>query len=93
MYLARRHRMEGRRAEMVGAIPGDIRMHAKPVGRGYVILESRTPAIPGATATGIRAAADASCTPTNSTTRVSGLPADTRYAYARCGAATASTAA
>ena len=39
MYLARSIHWQGRTAEMVGVIPGDIRMHDKPVGRGYVILE------------------------------------------------------
>ncbi len=38
MYLARGIEWEGRRAEMVGAIPADIAMHARPVGRGYVHL-------------------------------------------------------
>lgn len=38
MYLARRIEWQGQSAEMVGAIPGDVTMHAKPVGRGYVRL-------------------------------------------------------
>ncbi|MGB9496097.1 MAG: cobyrinate a,c-diamide synthase [Azonexus sp.] len=38
MYLARGISYEGRTYEMVGAIPGDVIMHAKPVGRGYVHL-------------------------------------------------------
>lgn len=38
MYLARGIEWNGRRAEMVGAIPADIKMHARPVGRGYVHL-------------------------------------------------------
>jgi cobyrinic acid a,c-diamide synthase len=38
MYLSRGIQYEGRRYEMVGAIPGDVTMHAKPVGRGYVHL-------------------------------------------------------
>jgi len=38
MYLARGIEWNGRRAEMVGAIPADIVMHARPVGRGYVRL-------------------------------------------------------
>jgi len=38
MYLARGIEWNGRRAEMVGAIPADIVMHARPVGRGYVHL-------------------------------------------------------
>jgi cobyrinic acid a,c-diamide synthase len=38
MYLARGIEWKGRRAEMVGAIPADIVMHERPVGRGYVHL-------------------------------------------------------
>jgi cobyrinic acid a,c-diamide synthase len=38
MYLARGIAWNGRRAEMVGAIPADIVMHPRPVGRGYVHL-------------------------------------------------------
>jgi cobyrinic acid a,c-diamide synthase len=53
MYLARRIVWQGRSAEMVGVIPGDAVMHARPVGRGYVELEE-TAAMPwsGANATG-----------------------------------------
>ncbi|MBX3637105.1 MAG: cobyrinate a,c-diamide synthase, partial [Rubrivivax sp.] len=40
MYLARSICWGERRAEMVGAIPGDVVMHARPVGRGYVHLET-----------------------------------------------------
>jgi cobyrinic acid a,c-diamide synthase len=38
MYLARSIEWDGRRAEMTGALPADIVMHARPVGRGYVHL-------------------------------------------------------
>jgi cobyrinic acid a,c-diamide synthase len=38
MYLARGIEWNGHRAEMVGALPADIVMHARPVGRGYVHL-------------------------------------------------------
>lgn len=38
MYLSRGIEYEGRTFEMVGAIPGDVKMHAKPIGRGYVHL-------------------------------------------------------
>jgi len=38
MYLARGIEWNGRRAEMVGALPADIVMHARPVGRGYMHL-------------------------------------------------------
>jgi cobyrinic acid a,c-diamide synthase len=39
MYLARSITWNGRSAQMVGAIPGDVVMHARPVGRGYVRVE------------------------------------------------------
>jgi cobyrinic acid a,c-diamide synthase len=38
MYLSRGITYEDRTFEMVGAIPGDVQMHAKPIGRGYVHL-------------------------------------------------------
>ncbi len=38
MYLARSIEWNGRVAPMVGAVPADIVMHARPVGRGYVHL-------------------------------------------------------
>ncbi|MDD2701756.1 MAG: hydrogenobyrinic acid a,c-diamide synthase (glutamine-hydrolyzing) [Sideroxydans sp.] len=39
MYLSRSLTYEGRTFDMVGAIPGDVQMHAKPIGRGYVHLK------------------------------------------------------
>lgn len=39
MYLSRSIAYEGRSFDMVGVIPGDVKMHAKPVGRGYVHLQ------------------------------------------------------
>lgn len=39
MYLSRSIAYQGRSYEMAGAIPGDVVMHAKPVGRGYVHLQ------------------------------------------------------
>ncbi|MDO9011374.1 MAG: cobyrinate a,c-diamide synthase [Gallionella sp.] len=39
MYLSRGIDYQGRHYQMVGAIPGDVMMHAKPVGRGYVHLK------------------------------------------------------
>ncbi|MBI1173789.1 MAG: hydrogenobyrinic acid a,c-diamide synthase (glutamine-hydrolyzing) [Sideroxydans sp.] len=38
MYLSRSLTHEGQRYDMVGAIPGDTVMHARPIGRGYVHL-------------------------------------------------------
>ncbi len=39
MYLSRSIEYQGRTYRMVGAIPGDVKMHAKPIGRGYVHLK------------------------------------------------------
>ena len=39
MYLARTLTHKGQSYRMVGAIPGDVIMHERPVGRGYVNLE------------------------------------------------------
>ncbi len=38
MYLAKSLTYQGKTCEMVGAIPGDVVMHEKPVGRGFVHL-------------------------------------------------------
>lgn len=40
MYLSRSISWQGRRAEMVGVIPGDAVMQPRPVGRGYVQLQA-----------------------------------------------------
>lgn len=40
MYLARSLSWQGRTCRMVGAIPGDVTMHERPVGRGYVGLRA-----------------------------------------------------
>lgn len=45
MYLARSITVEGTTRRMVGAIPGDVVMRERPVGRGYVVLEE-TPDFP-----------------------------------------------
>lgn len=43
MYLSRSIEYQGRTFEMVGAIPGDVKMHEKPIGRGYVhLVETET---------------------------------------------------
>lgn len=38
MYLSRTMSWKGETHRMVGAIPGDVMMHEKPVGRGYIRL-------------------------------------------------------
>jgi cobyrinic acid a,c-diamide synthase len=52
MYLSRSITWQGRTARMVGAIPGDTVMHARPVGRGYVQLQE-TAAMPWGGAGGV----------------------------------------
>ncbi len=39
MYLSRSIEYQGRDYQMVGAIPGNVKMHVKPIGRGYVHLK------------------------------------------------------
>ncbi|MDR3370501.1 cobyrinate a,c-diamide synthase [Rhodoferax sp.] len=39
MYLARSIRWHDKACEMVGALPADVQMHPRPVGRGYVELK------------------------------------------------------
>ncbi|HXZ91473.1 MAG TPA: cobyrinic acid a,c-diamide synthase, partial [Burkholderiales bacterium] len=50
MYLARSISWQGETARMVGALPGDALMHARPVGRGYARLAGTGEAgwLPGA---------------------------------------------
>ena len=76
MYLARGIDWKGRRAQMVGAIPADIVMHDRPVGRGYVHLrETGSAPWPGAPAAPpLRAHEFHSASAEN-------LPADARFAY------------
>ncbi|GAB4507025.1 MAG: hydrogenobyrinic acid a,c-diamide synthase (glutamine-hydrolyzing) [Sulfuricaulis sp.] len=38
MYLSRSLSWKGKRCEMAGVIPGDVVMHDRPMGRGYVVL-------------------------------------------------------
>ncbi len=40
MYLARTLRWQDRAYDMVGALPADVLMHERPVGRGYVELQA-----------------------------------------------------
>ena len=47
MFLARSIAWQGRRLPMVGAIPADVVMHARPVGRGYMRVRE-TAAMPWA---------------------------------------------
>lgn len=49
MYLARTLRWKDKQVDMVGALPVDVLMHERPVGRGYVTLKT-TPDAPWLTA-------------------------------------------
>jgi cobyrinic acid a,c-diamide synthase len=81
MYLSRSIEWKGKQAAMVGAIPGDIQMHPKPVGRGYVILDANAShpwrdqaASPGQQPPPLHAHEF-------HYSGITGLPSDTRYAY------------
>jgi cobyrinic acid a,c-diamide synthase len=77
MYLARTISWKGETRRMVGAIAGDVVMHEKPVGRGYVVLEP-TEAHPWRAAEGEAPTLRAHEFHYSS---IEHLPADTRYAY------------
>ena len=74
MYLSRSITWQGRCRRMVGNIEGDVMMHAKPVGRGYVSLAATT-AHPWLE--------DGTSIPAHEFhySGIEGLAADTRYAY------------
>lgn len=75
MYLARTITWKGQTGRMVGAIPGDVTLHTKPVGRGYVSLAASTamlwPALQGQEVRGHEFHYSA----------IHDLPADARYAW------------
>jgi cobyrinic acid a,c-diamide synthase len=77
MYLARSLVVGDRSYRMVGAIPGDVVMHERPVGRGYVELE-RTGDFPWAAVGDAPARLRAHEFHYSS---LENLPPDTRYAY------------
>ena len=78
MYLSRRLDWNGDSHDMVGVLPGIARMHDKPRGRGYVILEpgkAQHPWLPaGQVAESLRAHEF-------HYSSIDGLPGDCRYAY------------
>ena len=74
MYLARSIAWNGRQRQMVGAVDGDVVMHPKPVGRGYVKLEVQAGhpwLAPGATIAAHEFHYSS----------LDNVPADSRYAY------------
>jgi cobyrinic acid a,c-diamide synthase len=77
MYLSRSIKYRGHTYQMVGAIPGDVKMHDKPIGRGYVHLsedEAHPWPRPNAPAKQIKAHEFHYSSLEN-------LPPDTRFAY------------
>ncbi len=89
MYLARDITWNGITRPMVGSIEGEVIMHPKPVGRGYVILETTAEhpwRVHAGTGIDARRPADADFSgPTHAHefhySELRGLPAATRYAY------------
>jgi cobyrinic acid a,c-diamide synthase len=77
MYLARSLSWQAKTHRMVGAIPADVRMHARAVGRGYVRL-APSAAHPWQTQNDARAEIAAHEFHYSS---LEGLPPDTRFAY------------
>lgn len=79
MYLAQSISWQDKTRSMVGVIPGDILMHPKPVGRGYVVIE------PTSQHPWCRHASADFCHPLHAHefhySEIRGLPTDTRYAY------------
>lgn len=76
MYLARRITdLEGRSHAMVGAIPGDVVMHRRPVGRGYVALQETGEAPWGQSTDGTLRAHEFHYS------SIENLPPDQRFAY------------
>ncbi|MFN3715689.1 MAG: cobyrinate a,c-diamide synthase [Thiobacillus sp.] len=73
MYLSRSLEYQGRRRDMVGVVPGDTRMHDRPVGRGYVRLQP----------TGEDRWNETAVIPAHEFhySSLDNLPDDTRYAY------------
>ena len=80
MYLSRSIAWRGERREMAGVIPGDVAMHERPVGRGYVVLESNADH-PWRSPGGVGAGSELHAHEFHYSA-ISGLPAGTRYAYA-----------
>ncbi len=79
MYLARSLTWQGQRFEMAGVIPGDVVLHDRPVGRGYVQLHE-TAAAPWPQS---KSGGGVSDLPVHEFHYASleGLPPDTTFAY------------
>jgi cobyrinic acid a,c-diamide synthase len=77
MYLARTISWNGNTYEMAGVIPGDVQMHDKPQGRGYIRV---TPTGKGLWQTGSSGDSEI-CAHEFHYSSLNNLPADTTYAY------------
>jgi cobyrinic acid a,c-diamide synthase len=79
MYLARSLHWNGDTREMVGVLPGDIRMHERPVGRGYARLREQ----PACLWPRQQAPAKSDDFPAHEFhySGIEGLPEDTSFAY------------
>lgn len=84
MYLAQSITWQNKRQPMVGVIPGEILMHEKPVGRGYVVIEP-VQDHPWCHPARLSNEADFCRHPLHAHefhySEIRGLPADTRFAY------------
>ncbi|MCH6565154.1 MAG: hydrogenobyrinic acid a,c-diamide synthase (glutamine-hydrolyzing) [Proteobacteria bacterium] len=78
MYLSRSLNWQGKTFDMVGAIPGDTRMHEKSCGRGYVKLEENSGVFPWGSSNNPTALVHAHEFHYSS---IEGLPENTKYAY------------
>lgn len=81
MYLARSIRWHDRQADMVGALPADIVMHDRPVGRGYVRLRETGNGLWPSLATNTDTPDGEIRAHEFHYSSVENLPADTRFAY------------
>jgi cobyrinic acid a,c-diamide synthase len=78
MYLARSLTQDGHSYRMVGAVDGDVVMHERPVGRGYVVLDE-SPAFPWPV--GARGGGSEVRAHEFHYASLENLPAETRFAY------------
>ena len=81
MYLASTLSWQGRTAQMVGALPGDVVMRDKPVGRGYVRLRETAHALWHTADSALREGPRDLCAHEFHYSKLENLPADLTYAY------------
>jgi len=81
MYLARRIQWRDENLDMVGAVPGDIVVEARPQGRGYAVLEETGKGIWPAATDGSSAPAKEIPAHEFHYARLQNLPGDCDFAY------------